>query len=105
MSAIYTSTNITSTNTDVQLYQVPSGKTASVSVNMCNKTSGKIVIAFSISASNTPGAADYLDWNVEVLPGETYQRLGLVLPEQVYVFARTTISGLACQLYGFLETI
>lgn len=103
MADLLQTLSLTTTNTDVQMFQVPAGKIASFSLNVCNKTAGKVLIGIAMSTSATPGAGDYLEWNAEVLPSETLQRLGLVLGSSNYLFVRTNTSGLSVVLWGFLE--
>jgi hypothetical protein len=103
MAAILSTVNISSPNTDVQVYQVPSGKILSFSLNVTNRTSGKVLISIAISENATPGLGDWIEFGAEVLPNDTLQRLGLVLPASFYVFVKSNTASVGAQIWGFLE--
>ena len=103
MAAFYNSTNITSTGTSIELYQVPTGKTASFSINFCNRTIGNVKVRLAFSITGTPASSDWVEYDVTILPKDTLQRLGIVLGSLMYVFVQSDTSGVSAQIWGFLE--
>ena len=104
MAAIRNSLNITTTNTDISLYSVPSGKATSFSLNLCNRTSGKVLVRVFFSSNNSPAPGEYIEYDAELLPNDTLQRLGLVLPSGDSIFVRSNTSGVSAVMWGFEET-
>lgn len=103
MAAFHTTTAISTTNTDILIYQVPNGQAISFTMNVCNQTAGNVKIGVSMSTNSTPATADYIEWNNIVNPGESFQRPGLVLGSNQYFFVRSDTAGVSVSLFGFVE--
>jgi len=103
MAALLASSNITTTNTDLAVYTVPTGKTASFSLSVANRTAGKVKLRIALSESSSPSLGEYLEYDAEVLPNEALKLLGLVLGEGGHVFVRSNASGVSAVVWGFVE--
>lgn len=97
--------NITSTNTNIQLYQVPSGQNASVTINVCNRGTSAAAIRIALTDSTTPDLSEWVDWDAVVQPNESYQRTGVVLSSGQYVYVRSDQANISVNVYGFEETV
>jgi hypothetical protein len=99
------SENVTTVNSNVQIYQVPTGFNASFTINACNRGTSNAKIRISLSDSGTPALGEYVDFDVIVYPKESYQRTGVVLSSGQYVFFYTDQAGISVNVYGFEETV
>jgi hypothetical protein len=97
------SMNITTLNTDEQLYQVPSGKLTSFSINFANRTSVDIKVRLAVTGTSTPALGEWLEWDSVVPANETLQRLGLLAGALQYVFVRADTTGISATMWGIEE--
>ncbi len=95
--------SITDPNTDTQIYQVPVGNIATVTLNVCNKTGSVIRIRVAVTDSTSIGSEEYLDYNIPIYPYESYQRSGIVLGSSQYLYVRGDAGGLSVNVWGFEE--
>lgn len=98
--------DITSAATDTQLYQVPSGKTASFSVSIANRNSVStqpIKVRLALCSGTSIQNGDYVAYDVSVYPNEVYERSGLVLAAGQYLFVRSSATSVNAVVYGYEE--
>jgi hypothetical protein len=67
---------LSNTNTDLVLYTVPSGEEATVNIFITNQGADPAKIRLGVSTENqvTLGSSEYLEYNFDINPRQTYQR-------------------------------
>jgi hypothetical protein len=85
------------------LYTVPVGKTASFSVNFCNRNQSGVVVRLALSTTATPTAADWLMYEVLIDGNGALERTGLVLDAAKLVVVYSSAANVSVTAYGFEE--
>jgi hypothetical protein len=70
-------------------------------VSMTNTTGYPIAINLSISASATPTAGEYLEYQTVIPPNSVLERGGLVATSGKLIVAYSTFAGINVNVYGF----
>jgi len=97
--------NITSTAATT-LYTVPAATFSVVSVNIVNRSSSaSVLIRLAISATSTPGADEWIEFDSSLVANGVLERTGLVLDTGKLLVIQTTTSTptLSVVVYG-IET-
>ena len=97
------SLDITSASTDTQLYAVPSGKTASFSVTMVNRSASPVLVRIALTNSTSVTADEYIAYDYTIYPNESYERAGLVLAQGYFVYVRSSATSVNAVVYGYEE--
>jgi hypothetical protein len=100
---------IPAANTWNNIYTVPTGKLASISINAVNQSGAQTNIDFVISTSSTSGGiatSEYIEF-ATLLPGaSSLERTGLVTDDVAgkYIWVRSGNASTAFQVYGYEES-
>lgn len=89
--------------TDTTVYTVPADTFSVVTLNVVNRSSAPRLVRVAMSAASTPTAAEYIEYDVEILANGVLERTGLVLDatKNIVVYA----DSLGCSAVAFgLET-
>lgn len=89
--------------TDTTVYTVPADTFAVVTINAVNTTNVPKNVRLALSVSETPDAAEYIEYDVEILANGVIERTGIVLEAGRNVVAYTNSAGVSVQVYG-IET-
>ena len=89
--------------TDYSIYTVPTGKVASFTVCMTNRTTNTVTVRIALTDTGTIGSDEFIAYEVPIYPGEVYERSGLVLNAGFSVFARASTTGVNVVIYGYEE--
>jgi hypothetical protein len=89
--------------TDTTVYTVPADTFAVVTINLVNTTTVPKTVRLALAASGTPTAAEYIEYDVEVLGNGVVERTGIVLEAGRNVVAYANAAGTSVQVYG-IET-
>jgi hypothetical protein len=108
-SGLIQKTAVTSTTLTPIYSGVPSGKTATVNILICNTSAAaaSISIGLTNASAGSLGTSDYLEYRTILAPNESLERGGLVLQSGAYVYvsADSNPSGgtiaLGCIITGF----
>lgn len=91
-----------STNTTV--YTVPAGKTASITISVCNQSSSDPAkIRIALSDSDTPESNNYIEYDSNVPAAGVLERSAVVLAAGQRVVARATTSSINVVIFGIEE--
>jgi putative cofactor-binding repeat protein len=85
------------------LYQCPPDTFAVVTVNMVNRTGSDLQVRVALSASITPGNAEYVEFDSTITGNGVLERTGFVLDAGKYVVVRASGTGISAVCYG-IET-
>ena len=88
-----------STNTTV--YTVPSSVSATFNVSIVNTGTSIAVVNLSVSATSTPAASEYLEYQTTIPPNGVLERGGLVAQTGKNVVVNCSTSSCAVSVYGF----
>jgi hypothetical protein len=65
--------------TPTVVYTVPVGTFTVATISICNRSNSAITTRMSISATSTPSADEWLEYDCEILPKGVLERTGLVM--------------------------
>ena len=91
--------------TYTEVYDVPDGNFAVVTVSFCNKNSSSITVRLALAkpGETLPQSDDYIEYETEILPNGVLERTGLVIEADRKVFARSSDANTVVMVYG-IET-
>lgn len=93
---------INSVNTYTQIYQVPVGFSAAVTVNICNQGTSNAKIRLAIPSSTTVNPVDVIEYDCEIYPSDSFQR-NLVLSSGDYIYVRSNQGSVSVNVWGVTE--
>lgn len=84
-------------------YTVPAGKTASFTVNFCNRGTSPVLVRLAIAAALAPANAEYIEYDAVIPANGVLERTGLAATagKQVVVYADT--ANVSVNIFGFEE--
>lgn len=98
LGAAQTASSVVST-----VYTVPSGKTASLTINICNTSDISLTLNYlAISPNSSPTASEYIEYNQLFDAGQVLERSGIVLGAGSKVLALSS-GALSINVYGYEE--
>ena len=87
--------------TNTTVYTVPATKTATFNINVVNTGSSPLTVRIAISATGTPTAGEYIEYDTIIPPSSVLERGGFVAQaaKNVVVYASTATSNVS--VYGY----
>lgn len=89
--------------TNTTVYTVPSGYFTAASVNLCNRGNGAITVRLAIASADTPTAAEWIEYDCEVLSKGVLERTGILLSAGQKVVAYSSAANVSVVVFG-IET-
>lgn len=89
-------------NTPTNLYQVPVGKVATVTVSFCNTGSTTALVTLRCPTT-VNGLTTYLESKATVVPGTPLERSGIPVQAGRYVIAESDAANVCAVVMGFTE--
>lgn len=88
---------------NTSVYTVPADTFSVVTVNVCNRNSNPRSIRIAVATSNSPSAAEYIEYDVVLLGQGAIERTGIVMGagQQIVVYSDNT--DISAVVYG-IET-
>lgn len=89
------------------VYQVPAlgVSFATVNINLVNTGASAISTRLALGATANPSAADYIEYNFILQPGEVLERTGQVLSPGERVIVFSDLAGAVVRVHGIEEEV
>jgi hypothetical protein len=87
--------------TNTTVYTVPADTTATVNINLCNRSGLPRSVRIAICASGTPANAEYIEYDAYLTSGGTLERTGLVISANKLVVVYSTDDNVSVNVYGY----
>lgn len=95
--------NDLSATTLTTVYTCPAETYAVVSVNICNRGGATTGIRIAVADADTPGAAEYIEYDSEVFSKNVLERTGIVLSASQRIVVYSTLANVSAVVVG-IET-
>jgi hypothetical protein len=89
--------------TDTTIYTVPANTFGVVTVSLCNRGSTSATVRIAVASSGTPSAAEYIEFDSELLAKGVLERTGIVLQAGKVLVVRSNAISVSAVAYG-IET-
>ena len=89
--------------TNTTLYTVPSGKYAVLSLSLCNRNTAVVAVRVALAASDTPTAAEWIEYDTNIGANGVLERSGIVLDAGKKVVVRSDIANVSGVVVGIEE--
>lgn len=89
--------------TDTLLYTVPASTIATVNIRVANRNASAVKIRVAIGTGDSPGAADYIGYDVSVPANGILEDTGIVCSAGEKVWVRSDKSNMTARVHGFEE--
>ena len=90
------------TNTDI--YTCPASSYAVASVNFVNRGNAVVLLRLAICDTSTPGADEYIEYDVELNPKNVLERTGIVVDAGKKIVAYASSSNVSVVAMGIETT-
>ena len=89
--------------TNTTLYTVPSAKTATFNVSICNTNGSPVTVRLGVCATSTPAAGEYLEYDAIIPPNGVLERGGIVAGANKLVVGYASTTNVNFNVYGYEE--
>lgn len=87
--------------TNTTVYTVPASVTATATISVTNIGGEPAAFNFAVSATGTPGNSEWILYNVQLSPGLTFERSGVVAQTGKNFVINASTSNVSVSVYGF----
>lgn len=95
--------NDLSATTNTTIYTCPADTYAVVAINICNRGANATAVRIAIADSDTPGAAEYIEYDSQIFSKNVLERTGIVLAATQRLVVYSTEASVSAVVVG-IET-
>lgn len=95
--------NDLSATTNTTVYTCPADTYAVVAINICNRGANATAVRIAIADSDTPGAAEYIEYDSQIFSKNVLERTGIVLAATQRLVVYSTEASVSAVVVG-IET-
>jgi len=88
-------------NTNTTVYTVPSSVAATFNVTIVNTGGTTAAVSVALTATGTPAASEYIEYQTAIPPGGVLERGGMVAQTGKNVVVNCSTATCAVSVYGF----
>ena len=92
-----------SATTNTTVYTVPASKTATFTVNICNRGSSTVSVRLAVAATGTPGNSEWIEYDARIPALGVLERSGIVAQATKNVVVYSSAATVSVSVYGFEE--
>lgn len=92
-----------SATTNTTVYTCPADTYAVVAVNICNRGASTAALRLALAASDTPTAAEYIEYDADVFANNVLERTGIVLAAGQKLVVYSSAANISAVVVG-IET-
>lgn len=85
------------------IYTVPANTFAVATINVLNRSASAVTVRLALAATDTPTAAEYIEYDITVPAKAVLERTGLVLAATQKIVAYSSATDVSVMAYG-IET-
>jgi hypothetical protein len=85
------------------VYTVPVSTTAVFNISVANSTTGTITTRIAVTATATPAASEFIEYDTPIVGNGVLERGGIVAQANQRVVVYNTVAGLSFSVYGYEE--
>ena len=89
--------------TNTTVYTCPASTYSVVAINICNRGATSAAIRIAIASADTPTAAEYIEYDVDVFSKNVLERTGLVLAASQRLVVYSSAASISAVVVG-IET-
>ena len=91
--------------TNTTVYTVPAGKTATISINVCNRgtVASSVNVRVAIASAATPTNAEYIEYDATLVTSAVLERTAIVVSAGEQIVVYSSAAGVSVNVYGFEE--
>jgi hypothetical protein len=93
-----------SANTLTTIYTVPATTVSYVNFNVVNTNATAVTVRIALSATGTPTAAEYIEYNAEIAGYGILERTGIALQAAKNLVAFSNTANVSISVYGVEES-
>lgn len=95
--------NDVSATTNTTVYTCPASTYAVVAVNICNRGASAANVRIAVADTDTPGNAEYIEYDTQVFAKNVLERTGLVLSAGQKIVVYSSAASISAVVVG-IET-